>query len=388
MAALPNSKRHRGPEQWCISQRHASELQNHGPKYLKILISNFAAGVLLGDKGSDLRQVEQSTGCCIKVSPMRASYPGTAERVVALSGEQAAIEAGAASVIGACNTALQNEADREGTDHKRSHLVVYVAVPNSACGLVIGKQGSIQKEMSKRLGVPLQISKTGENMLSTERLLTIGGAVDAVSTAVCEVSRLIQTDPELPAHLATPTAEGMGSILQSGGGAEQASPLQPAPEKGKGKSDWGKGGGCWQSKGDAGKGDAGKGDWGKGDWGKGDWGKGDAGPGHRFVPVQTAAPQQQGYSDAWSGAPQGAGDDLHCSIYFDIGEIEAGHVIGKGGSYHSTIQQQTGAKVVISKKGEYIPGTQARQVVISGPMAGVHAAHAMVLHRVAEVVIR
>lgn len=370
-----SAKKHRGPEHWCISQTHASELQNHGPKYLKILISNFAAGVLLGNRGSELSQTEQTSGCVIKVSPKGAVYPGTDYRVVALSGEQAALEAGAGAIIGACNTALQNEVDREGTEHKRSHLVVYVPVPNSACGLVIGKQGSVQKEMSKRLGVPLQISKTGENMLSTERMLTIGGAVDAVTAAVCEVSRLIQTDPELPAHLSTPTAEGMAALT---GGAPP-----PQPEKGKGKSDFAKGG-VWSSS----KGDAGKGDWGKGDYGKGDWGKSDKGPAHRFVPVQTVAPpQQKGYSESWSPAPQAAGDDLSCSIYFDIGEIEAGHVIGKGGSYHSVIQQQTGAKVVISKKGEYIPGTQARQVVISGLMSGVHAAHAMVLRRAAEVVI-
>merc|ERR1712048_1476257 len=79
------------------------------------------------------------------------------------------------------------------------------------------------------------------------------------------------------------------------------------------------------------------------------------------------------------------GGDRYCTIYFEISDAEASHVIGKAGAFQQAIKQQTGAKVQLSKRGEYIPGTENRQVAISGPMQAVHAAHKMVLERAEEV---
>lgn len=39
-----------------------------------------------------------------------------------------------------------------------------------------------------------------------------------------------------------------------------------------------------------------------------------------------------------------------------------GSILGKGGSTLKEIQQQTGARVTISKRGEFAPGTQNRCV--------------------------
>lgn len=41
-----------------------------------------------------------------------------------------------------------------------------------------------------------------------------------------------------------------------------------------------------------------------------------------------------------------------------------GSILGKGGSTLKEIQQQTGARVTISKRGEFAPGTQNRCVLV------------------------
>merc|ERR1711920_731174 len=80
--------------------------------------------------------------------------------------------------------------------------------------------------------------------------------------------------------------------------------------------------------------------------------------------------------------------DCPCTIYLEVSDLEASHIIGKGGSFQKTIMQQTGVKVSLSNRGEYYPGTTNRQVTLSGPVFGVHKAHIMILERAAEVAQR
>eukprot|EP00438_Fugacium_kawagutii_P007985 Skav227358 [mRNA] locus=scaffold1121:41207:43564:+ [translate_table: standard] len=74
-----------------------------------------------------------------------------------------------------------------------------------------------------------------------------------------------------------------------------------------------------------------------------------------------------------------------CQIFFEVADAEAAHIIGKGGNFLQTLCLETGCKVVLSKRGESVPGIAARLVTVTGPVQGVHQAHLRVLERVSQI---
>lgn len=52
----------------------------------------------------------------------------------------------------------------------------------------------------------------------------------------------------------------------------------------------------------------------------------------------------------------------HVHTQMQVPNKLVGSILGKGGSTLKEIQQQTGARVTISKRGEFAPGTQNRCV--------------------------
>ena len=61
-----------------------------------------------------------------------------------------------------------------------------------------------------------------------------------------------------------------------------------------------------------------------------------------------------------------------------------GSILGKGGLTLKDLQSQSGARVTISKRGEYAPGTQNRVVTIEGPVYCAELARNMVTVKVQQ----
>lgn len=81
------------------------------------------------------------------------------------------------------------------------------------------------------------------------------------------------------------------------------------------------------------------------------------------------------------GMPPSVGLTAH----FDISDHFIGFVIGKQGATLQTIQQQSGAKLQVSGKGEFVPGTENRRVTISGSHSSVQMAHVLLQQKVREI---
>lgn len=335
MAYAPSAKRQRTDNGWCVSGQNATDLRNAGPHFMKLLVSNNTAGVLLGKGGSYLKELENSAGCCVKLSPSKCFYPGSGhQRVVAVAGREDTIDAALSAVITACAEADRQYAEREGRPQD-GKTTVQAAIPNSACGLVLGRQGIMQKTILEQTGVPIKIAKLNESTVEGERLVTFAGPKDSVIEAVLKVCKIIQADPTLGQFLETP-ADG-------GGGVQSMRPGSAGPPAAGG----------WTP------------------------------PPPPAAAWTHASPSSAGGTPSRSPhlADGGTMDDFPCAINFEVTDGEAAHIIGKGGAFLQSVVQDTGAKVQISKRGQHVPGTENRQVSISGPMVGVHAAHAMVLER-------
>ena len=68
----------------------------------------------------------------------------------------------------------------------------------------------------------------------------------------------------------------------------------------------------------------------------------------------------------------------------EVPETLVGAILGKGGKTLVEFQNLTGAKIQISKKNEYVPGTRNRRVTITGPVTAAQNAHFLVMQRVAQ----
>jgi len=77
---------------------------------------------------------------------------------------------------------------------------------------------------------------------------------------------------------------------------------------------------------------------------------------------------------------------LPVEIAFDVSDMLAGTIVGKGGQTVNHVQAVTKANVKLSPKAQPPPDVQPgmRRVVISGPLESVHAAHMMIVESMME----
>lgn len=328
VAPPPPAKRPRtdGHAHDALTQKDQSELQAHGSNFLKLLVDNVVAGMLIGKGGSMKKEIESTTGALTRISGNNLFYPGTQMRVVAIAGSPEQLNACIETIVGVVSQA--EERKKEGAEVE--HISIKAALPSSSCSFVIGKGGENVKAINESCGIKVSITPHGENALGSERLATVAGHPQNVNSALQQVAQIIQQDPNLAERLYTPTTGDSGGapVMQAAQQAQWA-PQQvvtPPPP-------------VW---------------------------------GQKRPPLAAPAPAPVAY---------GQTEERYCTIYFEVSEQEASQVIGKGGAVMKSIQQQTGTKVRLSAKGEYVPGTQNRTVTLQGPMSGVHAAHAMIMEK-------
>ncbi|XP_070571350.1 RNA-binding protein Nova-1-like [Ptychodera flava] len=72
------------------------------------------------------------------------------------------------------------------------------------------------------------------------------------------------------------------------------------------------------------------------------------------------------------------------SMEIEVPETLVGAILGKGGKTLVEFQQCSGARIQISKKGEYVPGTRNRKVTITGNPLATQTAHYLITQRVTQ----
>uniref|UniRef100_UPI00358E8048 RNA-binding protein Nova-1 isoform X1 n=1 Tax=Myxine glutinosa TaxID=7769 RepID=UPI00358E8048 len=87
--------------------------------------------------------------------------------------------------------------------------------------------------------------------------------------------------------------------------------------------------------------------------------------------------KSDGTTPSATGGP--AGKDV---LEIAVPENLVGAILGKGGKTLVEYQEMTGARIQISKKGEFVPGTRNRKVTITGPPAAQQAAQYLIMQRI------
>ncbi|CAM9346140.1 unnamed protein product [Ectocarpus sp. 13 AM-2016] len=103
-----------------------------------------------------------------------------------------------------------------------------------------------------------------------------------------------------------------------------------------------------------------------------------------LAPPSTCSPgslqqkQQQGQSSGASGG--GAGCIVHGEL--PVPDADVGIILGKGGATVRELQQLSGAKIMIARRNEFMPGTKHRLVTLAGAPLAVNMARFLIMRKI------
>jgi len=153
---------------------------------LKLLIPSEVAGAIIGKGGANLIDLKSRYGAAIRLSHHRECYPGTNERIVVLTGD-------ISQIIDLNNYIIdkihQNSPESRGQEIK-------IIVPNKTAGLIIGKGGSVIKEMKEETKAGIEFTGRDESPVFGERILTIKGNTEQRIEAASQVISKIASDAD------------------------------------------------------------------------------------------------------------------------------------------------------------------------------------------------
>lgn len=159
---------------------------------LKILVSNGVAGSIIGKGGSTISELQNLTGCRIKLSNSGEYYPGTNERICLVQGNIGLARQGLDTLLRKfvlINDSISDGgSDREGGERidnvKNYHL--RVLIPSGACGLLIGKSGKHIKSISIASQTRIQLGQKEDvsSITTSERIFSISGGKENVLRCV------------------------------------------------------------------------------------------------------------------------------------------------------------------------------------------------------------
>ncbi|XP_030896769.1 RNA-binding protein Nova-2 [Leptonychotes weddellii] len=204
------------------------------------------------------------------------------------------------------------------------HTQAKLIVPNSTAGLIIGKGGATVKAVMEQSGAWVQLSQKPEGINLQERVVTVSGEPEQVHKAVSAIVQKVQEDPQSSSCLNISYANVAGPVANS-------NPTGSPYARG--------------------------------------------GP---LVAAAAAAGAAGGFLTAEKLAAESAKELVEIAVPENL----VGAILGKGGKTLVEYQELTGARIQISKKGEFLPGTRNRRVTITGSPAATQAAQYLISQRV------
>jgi len=317
---------------------------------VKLLVSNAAAGSIIGKGGACISELQQSSNSRIQLSQASDHFPGTSDRMLLVTG-------GIGDVLTALHlmfTKLNqdgmmlraNGPPVEGGTETPT-LQVRVVVPSTSCGALIGKGGANIKHISSDSGAQISVSVIEQQFPGVhERIVTISGQLEQQLRAIALILSKISEEPgydpsTIPMSysmphpaimLGSPGLYGaprgvLASVPTTNGhpitlGSISAHPGQPFVPRGP------------------------------------------MGGGHPAHLPHAGHQHTNG-----RGGVLAQGQPVVAGMVDKIGGIADEHVgivVGKGGRTLAELQQTTGVRIGISNRGEFLPGTTQRMLTLTG----------------------
>ena len=369
--------------------------------------------MIIGSAGTKVSKMMEDTNTVIKFSPGRELYPGTTDRVCIIIG----------AIPDICAAVRRIHDTMSQSSHLRAEEILdlmkhfKMVISNIASGMVIGKSGLTVKSIQSNCGVKIQISNKDENSLP-ERMLTIGGETEAILKAVQRVLEHTIDDPDANKWKrmlsysgytvspgATKSSRSSSSITSSGHSSMNPSNMSMTPQHSNIMTQPSAAAAALA-------------------YGHGTAGNMTDSTSAFLSLLQQQHQQQQAYSAYGATAAaqtSSSGNMLNQALlsyaysqslmstpsYYGqlnpvmvdgvnlmipgatlstyevaVPEVMVSSVVGAGGKFIADLIQSTGARVQLSGKGEYIPGTYNRKLTIAGPILSVQAAHMIVMQKI------
>ncbi|KAK3159509.1 hypothetical protein QOZ80_2AG0150970 [Eleusine coracana subsp. coracana] len=330
-ASSPESAPKRAPRSPPPQQQQPSEEGDDSvkPTHLRFLVSNTAAGCIIGKGGSTINDFQSQSGARIQLSRSHEFFPGTNDRIIMVSGLFD-------EVIKAMELILEKLLDEgEEFNDAETRPKVKLVVPNSSCGGIIGKGGATIKSFIEQSHAGIKISPQDNNYVGLhDRLVTVTGTFDNQMQAIDLILRKLSEDVHYPPNLSSP-------FPYAGLNFPSYPPGVPV--------------------------------------------------GYMIPQVPYNAPMSYGpngyggrYQNNKPGTPMRlpANNDGQESHTIGVADEHIGAVVGRAGRNITEIIQASGARIKISDRGDFIAGTSDRKVTITGTPEAIQAAESMIMERV------
>ncbi|KAJ6323053.1 hypothetical protein OIU77_012809 [Salix suchowensis] len=267
------------------------------PTYIKLLVSNAAAGSVIGKGGATITDFQSQSGARIQLSKNYDFFPGTSDRIILISG---GID-DALKALELIIAKLLSEIPTEDGDDAEPRMRVRLVVPNNACGSIIGKGGSIIKSFIEESHAGIKISPLDTDFFGlTDRLVTITGALEEQMHAIDLILSKLTDDSHYLQNMHAPLS--YAGVFFSG-----------------------------------------------------------------FDGIPYTYHNKEDHTN---------------SVTIGVADEHIGLVVGRGGRNIMEISQNSGARIKISDRGDFMSGTNDRKITITGSQRAIHAAEDMIMRKV------
>ncbi|XP_022743470.1 protein BTR1 isoform X2 [Durio zibethinus] len=293
------------------------------PTHIKFLVSNAAAGSVIGKGGSTITEFQSKSGARIQLSRNHEFFPGTSDRIIMVSGTIDEVLKAMELIL----AKLLNELNIEDSDDVEPRTKVRLVVPNSSCGSIIGKGGATIKSFIEDSQAGIKISPQDNNFYGlNDRLVTLTGTLDEQMRAIDLILSKLCEDPHYSQAMHTPFS--YAGIFFSGFHGIPYAYVLPS--------------------------------------------------------VATATYNSMSYAANGAGGKfQNHKEDHSNSVTIGVSDGHIGLVLGRGGRNIAEISQVSGARIKISDRGDFMSGTTDRKVTITGSQRAIHQAESMIMQKVA-----
>lgn len=313
-----------------------TENGNPSTSLLRFLISNAAAGSVIGKGGATICALQAQSGAKIQLSRNREYFPGTTDRVVLLSGT--------ISKIMAAFKLILSKIHGEAADDEAKANQLKLIVPHISCGAIIGKGGSTIRALIEDSHAGIKLSSPEQAVpASQDRVVTVSGTLMEQLHAVALITKKILEDANYAQYASGYSYTGIVPQRMQQGLRRPfavATPMAPFYN---------------------------------------------AAPYNAFLAEGLMAPYI-----AVHGAPLPLPTPMFVTsspssfITILVPDECVGAILGRGGKTISDIQQSNEVYIRISDRGDFAPGTSHRKVTISGSPESIYAAQQIIIHKINE----
>ncbi|BBN14085.1 RNA-binding protein Nova [Marchantia polymorpha subsp. ruderalis] len=310
---------------------------------IRFLISNAAAGSVIGKGGATISEFQAQSNARIQLSRNHEYFPGTTDRIILISGTVSEILTALHLIL----SKILNEAEDENEGDQKSNQVRLI-VPNNVCGAIIGKGGSTIKAFVEDSGANIKLSSHDQTIPGvSDRMVTITGTLEKQLRAVDSIISKLSEDPNYAQYANAPISyPGMGLLgIQGLRGRYAGSPVQS--------------------------------------------------PGYTAVPFASggsANARSKGLMPPLVGLrspvqitlPVVEAGPLTTSLTVAVPDDRIGAIVGRAGKTIAEIQMASGVKIKISERGDFVAGTKSRKVTIAGTAEGVRIAQHLLTQKVQQ----